>query len=888
MWAGLPTHENLQWSRRVILDQSGKIAVKLGLMLTILAGIGLFALLGATTSFRSVSSEMSDFENTWLPNLQQTSEILSTTSELQSAFAQLLSIDDPVLLQSHLQHAAAVTRRLADSMQDGGTTAAEMADAVNALVETRQSELAAAAQIDKAVADFDLLLTQFESIVAEVQDAALFEMTIGGEETISSVSSSLDALLTGDVAQLTTVFEVRAAANSLVGASLALTSTRDASVRSILLDLAISADAILEDISSELSGSPVLAPLEEPLAALRDVGSRAMQDQAVRGLSPEILSASSDMQRALATASDEIEFNLFIAVDDTRSANERAIRDLIDVQLRRINEAAALSDAVRSSIIAALGAAVAVDQNILAVRQSEFRDAAERAHTLAASFGNEVAVALAPLMAAADAESGIAADRAFALAAAQRSVEITETATQAVAGITQSANAALADAVAGTSEGSRTISATTSAAETRITGLGLLAAGAMIATLVLAITTVARPVARIARATERLSAGDLDAVDGLTAKRGEVGQMVAALRVFRDGLIERDRLTAENQAAQEAEAARVAELDTVIDTLGTHLKLLSDGDLSSPIEFEFGGDYDELRSHFNRTVESLGSLLQSVNETGDTVAESVLSIASSTDELSRLTESAAANLEQTTAALTELTSSVNATADGAREANEIGERARRTASDGANVMRESADAMEKIRHASDDISKVVGVIDDIAFQTNLLALNAGVEAARAGDAGKGFAVVASEVRALARRCSNAAAEIGGLITKSGKVIHKGVEASSQASESLDRIVNGVGEMADKIAFIADLAESQANSIAEISAASTELDSMTQQNAARFEETTAETASLAQETRNLSEKIASFRLPVHGTPGEETVTASDEALAAGDEEFPIAS
>jgi methyl-accepting chemotaxis protein len=174
-------------------------------------------------------------------------------------------------------------------------------------------------------------------------------------------------------------------------------------------------------------------------------------------------------------------------------------------------------------------------------------------------------------------------------------------------------------------------------------------------------------------------------------------------------------------------------------------------------------------------------------------------------------------------------------------------------------VRQSVEAMHGIEQSSGQITQIIGVIDEIAFQTNLLALNAGVEAARAGEAGRGFAVVASEVRALAQRSAEAAKEIKSLISTSTDRVEDGAQLVSEAGKALERIVEQVNQINGIVIEIAASAREQSTALEQVNIAITQMDQMTQQNAAMVEEATAGVHTLVQETGQLSNMIAGFKV-----------------------------
>ncbi|GFE50333.1 hypothetical protein So717_20860 [Roseobacter cerasinus] len=318
--------------------------------------------------------------------------------------------------------------------------------------------------------------------------------------------------------------------------------------------------------------------------------------------------------------------------------------------------------------------------------------------------------------------------------------------------------------------------------------------------------------------------------------------------------------SAEAMRLAEEERARVAEQQhRVVGALAVGLQSLAEGDLTVEIEESFPEDYEKLRANFNAAIRALMDAVSAVLHNSESIHNETSEITSAADDLSKRTEKQAATLEETAAALDELTSSVKSAAEGADEASSMAVDAQTNAESGGEIARKAVAAMDGIKTSSQEISKITTVIDDIAFQTNLLALNAGVEAARAGEAGRGFAVVATEVRALAQRSSDAAREINALISSSGEQVEQGVELVDKTGTALASIVGSVSEISKRVATIAASAREQSAGLNEINTAVNELDHVTQQNAAMFEETTAASHALNSEADALSSAIARFKL-----------------------------
>ena len=319
----------------------------------------------------------------------------------------------------------------------------------------------------------------------------------------------------------------------------------------------------------------------------------------------------------------------------------------------------------------------------------------------------------------------------------------------------------------------------------------------------------------------------------------------------------------EIQTAMEESNERRARMETarsaMLDALSVVLNELSEGNLSANLHDAFAPEYEPLRQNFNTAIGHLNTAMKTVIETAEMIGTEAADISTAADHLSIRTERQAATLEETAASLDELNSSVKSAANGATRACQMADTAKQSAEKSEAVVRETVAAMSAIEQSSKDISKIINVIEDIAFQTNLLALNAGVEAARAGEAGRGFAVVASEVRALAQRSSSAAQEINDLIRKSGTQVEHGVGLVDHMGNALQQIVTSVSEISTHITGIASSVQVQSGSLEGINQAMSQLDRVTQQNAAMFQETTAASHSLTRQVQSLSDTTQMFRL-----------------------------
>ncbi|MEH3102391.1 MAG: methyl-accepting chemotaxis protein [Sphingomonas phyllosphaerae] len=387
----------------------------------------------------------------------------------------------------------------------------------------------------------------------------------------------------------------------------------------------------------------------------------------------------------------------------------------------------------------------------------------------------------------------------------------------------------------------------------RAWSVGLVIAALALAMILLTalIRGIANPIKAMTDALGRLAAGDLDAQVAVDERADEVGQLAKVMVQFRDQLAAAERAKEEQTAL-------------IVDNIGRGLSALAQGDLTARIDAELTGPFAKLKSDFNGAMTAVSAAMAAVTTSATGITNGANDIRQASDDLSQRTEQQAASLEETAAAMHEITTTVKETAATASRADAVVVETRRDAEASGDVVRRAVEAMNGIERSSSEISEIIAVIDGIAFQTNLLALNAGVEAARAGDAGKGFAVVASEVRALAQRSADAAKDVKSKITASTEQVDLGVGLVAEAGAALQRITARIGEISTLVGDIASAADQQATGLQQVNTAVSEMDGVTQQNAAMVEEATAAARSLVEETDVMAREVGRFRLAAGAT------------------------
>ncbi len=292
-------------------------------------------------------------------------------------------------------------------------------------------------------------------------------------------------------------------------------------------------------------------------------------------------------------------------------------------------------------------------------------------------------------------------------------------------------------------------------------------------------------------------------------------------------------------------------------------RAVAQGDLSGAPIPHGTNEVGQLLQALQQMRSQLTQVVRQVRGGSESVATASVQIAQGNTDLSARTESQASALEETAASMEQLNATVRQNADSAQQASQLAANASTVAVQGGEVVAQVVDTMHGINASSQKISDIIGVIDSIAFQTNILALNAAVEAARAGEQGRGFAVVASEVRSLAGRSAEAAREIKTLISASVERVAQGSALVDRAGATMSEVVGAIRRVTDIVGEISAASHEQSLGVAQVGEAVTQMDQVTQQNAALVEEMAAAASSLKNQAEDLVHVVSVFRLADDG-------------------------
>lgn len=290
-----------------------------------------------------------------------------------------------------------------------------------------------------------------------------------------------------------------------------------------------------------------------------------------------------------------------------------------------------------------------------------------------------------------------------------------------------------------------------------------------------------------------------------------------------------------------------------------HFEFIGKGDLTGDIRVTSNNEIGLLFEALQTMQAELNSTVVTIRQGVESINIGTQEISTGNGDLSRRTEEQAAAVVETAASMEQITSTVKQNTDNALQASQMVQNAAGIANEGEAQMRDMMRKMDAISNSAQKMVEIISVIDSIAFQTNILALNAAVEAARAGQSGRGFAVVAGEVRNLARRCTDSAKEITTLINESTLYIQEGAELANKTSRTMLDISGAVSKVNVMMESIALASEEQSRGVEQIRVAITQMDHVTQQNAALVEEVATTASGVNEQATLLTHSVSVFKV-----------------------------
>lgn len=833
-----------------------------------MAGIGV----KVADVFETVSSNMLTLSDEQLPEIALNTEIATLANSTRAQMIEITQAGNVKALEDLDAAIMATDRSMRDLFSDlpqseQSVFSSRLENATDALIDlssAKKEQIRSEEKISEFVAELQLASDELQILMMDFALEAYHGLIDGSEKTISAVDQSLTHLISNEFVMMQNFLTIRAEINLLastaISKGLSVSPEMIAKMDSINFQSMLNLNLRLMQLEAlETDGlidMSVITAAKERLESIIDQSSFPSES-----LRQAALDAREKADKALSNAILHMSQRLLLRANETNDENREAIDALLQKEVAFLNRLLIINNAVASYQTGVLRVISANTEEEIAKAEIAMSASFEILERKTLFRFDELDAVKETLRKMGDEKNGlVAVKRSFEIAN-DALAEASVTAANEVKAISGLAEQRSEKSQADIAIMAGDMSGNIAQATTQMIWLAGLALIMFVLSFIFSQFWIVWPLNRISASTQALASGDRQPIVGFEKSSVEIFKIADALAIFRDGLVEKERLTkiaeAEREERQAAQTAAVA-------ALGSGMSRMAKGDLTTRIDQPLAEGYEQLRQDFNETIVVLNATIEKVVKAAVSMLDGATGISQSAEDLSQRTESQAATLEETAAALDELSASVTSAAEGARNVEQTVGDARDEAQASGQVVQSAVCAMTEIEQSSTHISQIIGVIDDIAFQTNLLALNAGVEAARAGEAGRGFAVVASEVRALAQRSSEAAMEIKNLISSSGTQVAKGVELVDKAGAALQNIMERVNHISLLVSDIARGAEEQSIGLQEINSGVIQLDQVTQQNAAMVQEATAASQLLTDDASMLTNLVSRFQTQASDT------------------------
>ncbi|MBL3578640.1 methyl-accepting chemotaxis protein, partial [Rhodovulum visakhapatnamense] len=623
----------------------GSIALKFSSALVLMGAMTAAAIVISTMVFDSLSGQIDRLVSEDLPGIRDSVAVIEHTGDVRDSLSEMLMARNAEGVETGFQNYLEESKHVLASVND--LPAEDRKTFLPMLVALSDKAQQMRRALDQRFASQNLLqdqLAEFGARVGEIREAlsimtedAVYDMNLAGDQTIESVSDTLDTLVHSDFNSTALILQARAEINLLSGVALALARQDDPALAAILRDLATASLRKLEGLLADLDTAgtipdylPILTETRAAFAGSANAGFRARA-----GYTEEVMRLRDASNIALSSAIDDLTFKLMIGAEDTAVFNREAIHRLLSNEVQQIRDTSDVDLAVETLVASAyLGAtakdaaeADAAQDQILAARDA-LTDLAGRVYLT-----SSLKTMIEGIVAFADPETGVVANRRAWLAAQQEAEDASRAAYERLRGIASVASDQGNNAIAMAGDIGTAILAEAGEAKHRLKLVTLGSVAVFITAPILTWLLIIWPMRRLVRVTGRLARGELAEVKGFGIFGGEIARMAESLVVFREGLIERDRMQQAERAAEEDRQASAAAQQAVVSKLASALQALSGGDLTSRIDERFAEDYERLRSDFNATVDTLNDLIGSVVENATEIHARAEEISGASDNL---------------------------------------------------------------------------------------------------------------------------------------------------------------------------------------------------------------------------------------------------------------